>query len=176
LFSIEDGRLCYRSERITIELHPADVVEVARVAASPSGWRRLQPIVRFRDPESGDVKAFILHPVEWGATPRRLLQSIERWRATAAPAERTSIRGFQAVAGQPFHVPTIAETTRGFRIPGMVALAGTTLTGWFLRTESWPAWYALAITACAYIFMFLPALLYRPSSLPPVLTPRVGAD
>lgn len=174
--SFEGGRLCYRSERATIELNPADVVEVGMVAAAPSSWRRLQPIIRMRVRESGETNAFILHPVEWGATPRRLLQSIERWKATATSAESTSITGITAVAGQPFRVPTMARVLRGFRVPGAVTLVGATLAGWFPRTESWPGWYALAITACAYTFMFLPALLYRPSAIPPALKPRVDAD
>jgi heat shock protein HtpX len=172
----EGGSLCYRSERTSIGLNPADVVQVGMVAAAPSSWRRLQPMVRFRHPESGDVKAFILHPVEWGASPRRLFHSIERWRATATSAESTSLSGFAEIAGQPFHVPGLAETARGFRIPGSVTVVGIMLAGWMLRVESWPAWYALSITACAYIYMFLPALLYRPSTLSAVLAPRAGAD
>jgi hypothetical protein len=143
------------------------------VAAAPSSWRRLQPLVRFRTCESADVKAFILHPVEWGATPRHLFQSIARWRATATSAESTSISGFSAIAGQPFHIPTLAQVARGF--PGAVRLVGIRLAGWVPRTKSWPAWYALAITTCAYTFMFLAAMLYWPSSLPPALTPRVNA-
>ena len=169
--SFEAGRLCYRSERTTIGLNPRDVVEVGMVAASPSSWRRLQPAVRFRHPASGDVKAFILHPVEWGASPRRLLHSIERWKAAAGSTESTSISGFDAVAGEPFRVPGIAEVVRGFRIPGVVTLVGATLAGWMLRGESWPAWYALAITAGAYLYMYLPALLYRPPTISGVLAP-----
>lgn len=158
----EGGRLCYRSERTTIALNPADVVEVTTSPAAPSSWRRLQPMVRFRHPESGDVKAFILHPVEWGATPRRLFRSVEQWRTTAVSAERTSITGLVEIAGEPFRVPTTAVTARGFRIPGSITLVGVMVTGWWLQPESWPAWYALALTACAYIFMFLPAMTYRP--------------
>jgi Zn-dependent protease with chaperone function len=174
--SFEGGRLCYRSEKMAIGLNPADVVEVSMVAAAPSSWRRFQPMVRFRQGESGAVNAFILHPVEWGATPQRLLQDIERWRAAATSTESTSISGFQGIAGQPFRVPTIAQTVRGFRIPGSVTLLGAGVAGWFFRTEFWPAWYALAITACAYTFMFLPAMLYRPSSPSPVPTRRVDAE
>ncbi len=162
----EGGRLCYRSERTTIGLNPADVVEVKMAAAAPSSWRRLQPMVLFRQPESGEVKSLILHPVEWGATPRRLLHSIERWRSTATSAESTSISGFVETVGEPFRVPTIARTARGFRIPGSITLVGVMVTGWWLREESWPAWYALAITACAYLFMFLPAMTYRPTYRP----------
>ena len=162
--SFEGGRFCYRSERTMIRLNPADVVDVRMVAASPSSWRRLQPMVRFREPESGDLSAFILHPVEWGATPSRLFQSIEQWRTTEVSSEGTSISGLTATAGQPFHVPTIAETMRGFRIPGGVTLVGATLAGWFFRGESWTAWFALIITAASYLFMYLPAMLYRPAN------------
>ena len=168
--SFEGGRLCYRSERTTILLNPSDVVEITMVAAAPSTWRRLQPMIRFHD------HAIILHPVEWAASPRRLFQSIEKWKATATSAETTVISGLTPVPGQAFHAPTIAQTARGFRIPGAVTLIGATLAGWFFRSESWPAWYALVVTACAYIYMFLPAMLYRPSTLPPALTPRIDAD
>jgi len=174
--SFESGRLCYRSEHTAISLNPADVVEVSMVAAAPSSWRRWQPMVRFRHPASGDVHAFILHPVEWGASPQRLQQSIEQWKATATSPQTTSISGLQAPAGQPFRIPTIAQIARGFRVPGGGTLTVALLAGWFLPTESWPGWYALVVTACAYTYMFLPALLYRPSSLPPVLTPRIDAD
>jgi heat shock protein HtpX len=174
--SFQGGRFCYRSERISIELNAADVVDVSMVAAAPSTWRRFQPMVRFLDHDSGEVKAFILHPVEWGASPRRLLQSILRWKETASSAESTSIHGLSAVAGQPYRVPNIAQTARGFRIPGAITLIGATLAGWFVRGDSWLAWYALVVTACSYTFMYLPAMLYRPSQLPPVLTPRVDAE
>jgi len=159
--SFQGGRLSYQSERTFIGLNPADVIAVNMLPASPSSWRRLQPMIRFRHPESGDVKAVILHPVERGATPRRLLHEIERWRTTANSADATTITGLQAPAGEFFHTPTIAQTASGFRLPGTVTLVGALLAGWMLRLESWPAWYALIITACAYIFMFLPALLYR---------------
>ncbi len=174
--SFQGGRLCYRSESISINLNPADVEEVSMIAAAPASWRRLQPMVRFLDHDSGDVKSFILHPLEWGATPRGLLHSILRWKETASSAESTSIQGLNAVAGQPYRVPNIAQTARGFRIPGFITLAGATLAGWFVRGESWLAWYALVVTACSYTFMYLPAMLYRPSQLPPVLTPRVDAE
>lgn len=163
--SFDRGRLCYRSERSTIQLNAADVIEVGMVAAAPSSWRRLQPMIRFRRPESGETSAIILHPVEWMATPGRLLRSIEQWRTTAQSAEATSLNGLIPSAGQPFHVPTVAQTARGFRIPGAVTLVGATLAGWFTRGESWPAWCALLIAACAYTFMFLPAMLYRPAEM-----------
>jgi heat shock protein HtpX len=164
--TFEGGMLHYRSERTTIILNPADVVEVGMIAAAPSSWRRLQPLVRFRHPESGDVKAFIVHPVEWGATPQRLFQAIEHWRATDTSAEATSTSGFEAVAGQPFQIPSIAQVARGFRIPGGVALAAAMLSVPMLRAELWPVWYALAVTACAYTYMLLPAMLYqRPSTV-----------
>jgi heat shock protein HtpX len=172
----QDGRLCFRGEQTTIQLNPADVVDVSMLAAAPASWRRMQPMVRFRDPESGSVKAFILHPMGWGATPRRLLHSIERWRATQTSAERTSISGLHPITGQPYRPPTIAQVARAFRIPGAVTLVGTVLAGWFVRPEWWPAWYALIITACAYTFMYLPAMLYRPPSPAPMLTPRAGTE
>jgi len=172
LLWFEAGRLHYRSERIAIALNPAAVVDVGMVAAAPASWRRSQPVVRFRHAESGEIKAFILHPVEWGASPQRLFDSIEQWRATATSAETTSISGLEEVAGRPFHPLAVAQTVREFRIPGGVTFVGVMLSGWMLRPDSWPAWYALAITACAYTFLSLPAMLYRPSSLPPPLPPQ----
>jgi Zn-dependent protease with chaperone function len=168
--SFEEGRFCYRSERTSIFLNAGDVVEVGMVAAAPSSWRRLQPVVRFRTGESPEVKAIILHTLDWGATPGHLYRSIVQWRATATAGGNTSISGFTTVAGQAFHIPTLGQVARGFRVPGVVTLVGASLAGWFWQT-GWLAWYALAVTACAYTFMFLPAMLYRPSSLPPALPP-----
>jgi Zn-dependent protease with chaperone function len=173
--SFNSGRLCYRSERIAMELNPADVLEVSIVAAAPASWRRLQPMVRFRHGDSF-AYSFILHPVELCATPRRLLQSIQQWRAAGTSVEPTSISGFQAIPGQPYRVPTIAQTARGFRIPGAVTLVGTVLAGWPIRGDWWPICLALAVTASAHIFMFLPAMLYRSSSPRPVVTSRAGAE
>ena len=167
LFRFENGRLCYQSERITIALNPADVVEVGMVAAAPSNWSRRQPMVRFRNPESGQTHAFILHTVDWLATQRRLLRSIERWRAAETSPERTSIQGLNAVAGQPFRSPTIAGVARGFLVPGGITLAAAIATCWILRSGwQYVAW-AVAVTACAYASMLLPAMLYRPPSHPP---------
>jgi Zn-dependent protease with chaperone function len=164
--SFEGGRLCYTSEYTTLRINASDVMQVEMVAAAPSGWRRLQPMVRFRQPDTGEGKAFILHPVEWGATPGRLFQSIQQWRATATSMERTSISGFNEIAGKPFSVPAIAGAVRSFRIPAGITMVGVTLSGWWFQAESWPAWYALGVTACVHLFMYLPALLYRPSPPP----------
>ena len=161
LLRFERGRLCYRSERVSIALHPADVVEVSMVAASPSTWLRQAPMVRFRRPESGDLQAFILHPVEWLPAQRQLLKSIERWRATQNSTESTSISGFDPIAGQPFTNPTIFEMARGFLVPGCVTLAAAILIRWTLGAEWQLVVCALAVAACAHAFLFLPAMLYR---------------
>ena len=165
LLRFESGRLCYQSERITIALNPSDVVEVGLVAAAPSNWFRRQPMVRFRSPESGQVHAFILHTVDWFATQRRLLRSIKKWKTTQTSSQSTSIDGFNPVAGQPFRNPTIAEVARSFLVTGGIALAAAIPTCYFLRLEWQYVGWALALTACAYIFMLLPAMLYRPPSL-----------
>lgn len=165
------GRLCYRSERTTIGLNPADVVEVSMVAASPSNLLRMVPIVRFRRPESGDEEAFILHPVDWLATQGRLLRSIERWKATQTAAESTTTDGFNRIAGQPFPRIPIVAVARAFLATGGAALAVALVSVLVLRIDLWFVWYALAITACAHIFMFLPAMTYRQPSRPGELTP-----
>ncbi|MGP8227614.1 MAG: M48 family metallopeptidase [Terracidiphilus sp.] len=167
LLRFANGRLCYQSERMTIALNPADVVEVGMVAAAPSNWFRRQPMVRFRNPESGESHAFILHTLDWLATQRRLLRSIQRWRATQNSLESTSVSGFNPVASQPFRNPTISGVARGFIVPGGIALVVSIVTCLTLRTGWIYVAWTLAVTACAYTSMLLPAMLYRPQSHPP---------
>jgi len=167
LLRFENGRLCYKSERIAIELNPVDVVEVGMVAAAPSNWFRRQPMVRFRNPDSGQTQAFILHTVDWLATQRKLLRSIERWRATETSPESTSIKGFNPVPSQTFRNPTIAGVARGFLVTGGIALATAFATFWTLRSDWQCVAVALVVTACAYVSMLLPAMIYRPPLLPP---------
>jgi Zn-dependent protease with chaperone function len=180
LLRFNRGRLCYQSERIAIELNPADVVEVAMVAASPSTWMRQAPMVRFRQPESGSLQSFILHPVAWLPRQRRLLKSIERWRATGrspeSTPERTSISGFNPVAGQPFTNPTIAEMARGFLVPGCATLGAAILTRWNLRADWGYVGCALVVAACSHAFLYLPAMLYRAPALPTGQTAPVDAN
>jgi Zn-dependent protease with chaperone function len=166
LLGFEGGRLRYQSERVSIALNPADVVDVGRVAASPSNWVRRQPMVRFRNPGTGDVHSFILHPVRWLAGEGRLLRVLERWKAGAPSAESTSISGFQPIAGQPFRNPTPMGVARSFLIAGGITLLAAVFLHATLRLEWWLVGYALAVAACAHLFMFLPALLYRPPALP----------
>ncbi len=167
LLRFENGRLCYQSERIAIALNPADVLEVGMVTAAPSNWFRQQPMVRFRDPESGQTHAFILHTVDWVATQRRLLRSIERWRSTETSQESTSIKDFNPVAGQTFRTPAFGLVARGFLVPGGIALAAAIATCWPIRADWRYVASALAVTACAYASMLLPAMLYRLPLLPP---------
>jgi len=166
LLWFEGGRLCYKSERTTIKLNPADVVEVSMVAASPAAWLRDNPMVRFRSPESGEMQAFILHPLRWLATQRRLLRSIQRWRAASTATEGTQIGNFNRVAGQPARSPSIAGVARAFLLSGGVTLVASIAAVLNLGAEWWCVAYALAVAACAHIFMFLPTMLYRPPSAP----------
>ena len=161
------GRLCYRSERTSIELNPADVVEVGMVAASPANWRRLVPMVRFRQPESGEpnsgeLAAFILHPLAWLAGNRRLFHSIERWRATQTSAEATSTTGFNRIAGQPFQKIPVASVVPAFGISIGAALVPAIPLVFLLHTGWSFVVYALVITGCAHIFTILPIMLSRP--------------
>ena len=177
ILSFEKGRLCYKSERIAIALNPADVVEVGLVAASPSNWVRLQPMIKFRRPDSGAVQAFILHPVSWLPTQRRLLKSIEQWRATQSSPQNTEISGFTPLAGQPFTNPTLFEAARGFLVPGCATLIGAISAGWTRPAEWWYIVCALTVAAGAHIFMFLPSMVYRrPASPPPGLTAPADAN
>ena len=176
LLRFEGGRLCYRSERVAIELDPADVVEVGMVAASPSTWVRRQPMVRFRMPDSGSVQAFILHPVGFLPTQRRLLGTLERWRATESPAEKTAVSGFDPPTGQLFTSPTILEAARGFLVPGSLTLLAAISIRLLLQAEWWFVGCALAVSACSHLFMFLPAMLYRAPALPRGIAARADAS
>lgn len=174
LLRFEKGRLCYQSERITIALNPADVLEVGMVSAAPSNWFRRQPMVRFRNPGSGQTQAFILHTLDWLATQGRLFRTIEQWKATGTSADGTSIEGFNPVAGQPFQNPTIAGVARAFLVTGGIALVAAVVTCLILNAEwQFVAW-ALVVTACAYTSMLLPAMVYRPASFP--VEPAAQAD
>jgi hypothetical protein len=176
LLWFEGGRLCYRSERTSIALNPADVVEVALVAAAPASWFRRVPMVRLRSPASGQMQAFLLHPVRWLPTQRRLLRSIQQWRAASGAVESTSIDGFNRVAGQPVRNPTIAVAARACLLSGGVTLVAALSAVLIRRAEWWCVGYALGFTACACASMFLPAMLYRPPLLPSELEPPSGPN
>ncbi len=165
LLRFENGRLCYQSERIAIALTPADVVEVGMVAASPSNWFRKQPMVRFRDPDSGQIRGLILHTIDWLATQRKLLRSIKRWRAVESSAEHTSVKGLEPVASETFQRPTVARAARGFVVIGIITQLAAMATAGMLRLDWLYETWALAFTACAYAFMLLPAMLYRPRAV-----------
>ena len=177
------GRLCYRSERTTIELNPADVVDVGMIAASPANWVRLVPVVRFHRPESsesnsgepnsGELAAFILHPLSWLAANRRLFNSIERWRATQTSSQPTSLGGFNRIAGRPFARIPIAAVLPSIGISVGAVLVAAIPAVFLLRTGWWFVGYSLAITACAHIFTILPVMAFRPpaSSAEPMPAP-----
>jgi hypothetical protein len=153
------GRLCYRSERTAIELGASDTVETGMVLAAPAAWMGLQPMVRFRNPESGEVQAFILHPLEFGVTGRNLFGKIERWRTARAEASVAArVSGFEDAAGEPIRTATIAVTARGFRLSGALTVLGAMVAGWPSRVSGW---YALTIAVSAYVAMMLPLMLYR---------------
>lgn len=118
-------------------------------------------MVRFRDPQSGQSYAFILHTLDWVATQRRLLRSIERWRATDRSPETTSISGFEPVAGQTFVSPTIASVARGLLITEGISLVAAIVTSFMVRDAWQYIASVVAVTACAYTSMLLPAMLYR---------------
>ncbi len=162
LLRFEGGRLCYRSERITIALNPADVLEVGRVAAAPSHWFRRQPMVQFRNPQSGQANAFIVHTLDWFPTQAKLLRTIEQWRATETSPKSTSLDGFNPVTGQPFQNLTNVAVARAFPFTGGVTLIAAIVICLISRA-SWQyvAW-ALVVTTCAFTSMLIPAMLYRP--------------
>ena len=167
LLRFENGRLCYQSERITIALNPIDVVEVGMVAAAPSSWFRRQPMVRFRNPESGQIQGFILHPVDWLATQQRLFRSIQRWTTSQSVPDKTLLQGFNPVAGQPFRSPPIAGVARGFIVTGGITLAAAIVIGYVFHAPWRFAALAPAITGCAYLSMMLPGMLYRSQEIAP---------
>jgi hypothetical protein len=126
-------------------------------------------MVRFRRPatgvpESGEIAAFILHPLNWLAANRRLFNSIERWRATQTSAEATSIGGFIRIPGQPFRRIRIFALAPSFGISLAAALIPAIAAVFLLPTGWWFVGYSLGVTACAHIFVILPIMLYRPPS------------
>ncbi len=161
ILSFADGMLCYRSERTSIELNPANVIDLTRVAASPSNWFRLMPVVRFRRPESEIIEGFILHSVDWFPTQRHLFDSVQRWRATQPSTQATSITGFNHIDGQPFAKVSVRALISGLGISLGAALIAAIPLVLALNIGWWFLWYVLAIAACAQSFMFLPAMLYR---------------
>jgi hypothetical protein len=136
------------------------------VAASPSNWFRMVPMVWFRRPQSDEVEAFILHPVDWFATAYRMFKAIERWRATHSSAEGTTVEGFNRIEGKPFPKIPIAAVLPALGISVGVTLVAAIAIVLILHKEWWFVGFALVNTACAQIFMYLPALVYRPPSPP----------
>jgi heat shock protein HtpX len=176
LLRFENGRLCYRSESTGLAINPADVVEVGMVAAAPAAWFQGQPMVRFRCPSSSEPRAFILQPLAWIPSQRRLFRSIERWRAPqttpetveseAAGAEATTATGFDPVASQPVNTKFAAQLARAAFIYGGITLVLALPIGWLLRAPWWYAVYALALAVSTSIFTFLPILFYRTPASP----------
>jgi heat shock protein HtpX len=76
----EGGQFHYRSERVSIAFQAADVISIDLVRAAPAQWIAHQPRLRFRDPQTGQPRAFILHPL-FGASGLGLRRQIEQWRA-----------------------------------------------------------------------------------------------
>lgn len=174
LLRFENGRLCYESEHIAIALNPADVVEIGMVSAAPASWLRKQPMVRFRDPDSGKIYGIILHTVNWVPAQGKLRRAIERWRTGESSPEKTSIKGLEPVASETFGRPKVAQVARGFVIIGIVTQLAAMLTAGMLRLDWLYETWALAFTACAYAFMLLPAMVYRVPG--PRQNERVGPE
>jgi hypothetical protein len=162
LLSFAGGRLCYRSERTSVALNPTDVVDIVMVYASPTNWTRMVPMVTFRRTDSAEIEGFMLHPVNWLPSQRRLFKAIQRWRTMQTSSEPTSIAGFERIPGQPFPKPPIlpliwalAISSGATLIAAVVFIAASHAQWWFL-------WYSLVIDLCVQIFMFLPSTLFRP--------------
>jgi len=68
---------------------------------------------------------------------------------------------------------TISGVARAFLVSGGVTLFSALL---LLRADWEYIVYALLIAACAHIFMFLPAILYRPPAPSPDPKPAAVAD
>ena len=167
LLRFENGRLCYQSERIAIAVNRRTLWKLAwwrrrpRTGSGNSQWcgfatrspARFMPsscIHWIGSPHSGDCCA--------------RLNGGRRQKP-----RRKAHRGFNPVAGETFRNPTIAGVTRGFLVTGGIALVAAIATCWMLRSDWQHVAWALAVTACAYASMLLPAMLYRPPSLPPEL-------
>jgi len=172
--SFAGGRLCYRSERTSVALNPADVVDVVMVCASPTNWARLVPMVSFRRPDSAEIEGFFLHPVNWLPTQRRLFKAIQRWKATQTSSEPTSITGFERIPGQPYPKPPIASLMWALGISSGATLIAAVAFISASHTHWWFLWYCLVIDLCVQIFMFLPSLLFRPPAPPQTEPPPQG--
>jgi hypothetical protein len=163
IVSIDGGRLCYRSERTSLALNPTDVVDVVMVSASPTNWTRLVPMVRFRRPDSAEIEGFILHPLNWLPTQRRLFNAIQNWRTTQTSSEPTSITGFERIPGKPYTKVAIGSLLWAFGISSAAACITACALISASHAHWWFLWYSLAINLCVQVFMFLPSLLFRPT-------------
>jgi Zn-dependent protease with chaperone function len=163
LLRMDAGRFCYRSERTMIELGAADLIDVRLVAAAPGSWARRQPLIQFRDPQSGSARSFILHPLVWDITGTRLFRRIEQWRVTHVQTASSPavVQGFEEVAGEPVSPVAIHVLWRGFRIAGGLALVGGMFTGWPIQPDAPSALYVVAVAASGYAALMLPHMLYR---------------
>lgn len=161
----EAGRFLYVSERTRIELNPLDVVETRLVRAAPAAWIQRQPMLQFRDPATGQIHAFILHPLS-GIAGDRLHRELARWRARGENAAPTSIQGFDPAAGEAYQPAPFGATLRGFQMSGTLTLLGALLTGWPLREQALPGIYALAIAFAGYAMLMFPVVFYRPGNAP----------
>jgi Zn-dependent protease with chaperone function len=163
LARFEAGRFIYHSEGTLIELNPLDVVETRLVRAAPAAWIARQPMLRFRDPSTGQIRGLILHPLS-GIAGDRLYREIERWRARGEGAAPTSIHGFDAAAGEAYQPARFGSTLRGFQMSGMLTLVGAMVTGWPLNEQAPSGIYALAVGFAGYATLMLPLVFYRPGS------------
>ena len=163
LARFEAGRFIYRSERMLIELNPLDVLETRLIRAAPAAWIERQPMLRFHDPETGQTHAFILHPLS-GIAGDCLYRELEQWRALGENTASTNIQGFEAAAGEAYQPARFGSTLRGFQMSGTLTLLGALLTGWPLREQALPGFYALAIALAGYSLLMLPLVFYRPGN------------
>ncbi len=165
LARFESGRFSYLSERTHIQLNPLDVVEIRLVHAAPAAWISRQPMLRFRDPQTGQIRAFILHPLS-GIAGDRLHRELEQWRAGGESALPSSIPGFDAAAGETYQPVSFGPTLRGFQTSGTLTLLGAMVTGWPLREEALPPFYALTVAFAGYAMLMFPVVFFRPGSVP----------
>ncbi|HEV8147542.1 MAG TPA: M48 family metalloprotease [Bryobacteraceae bacterium] len=163
LVRFEADRFIYLSERTHIQLNPLDVIETRLVRAAPAAWIARQPMLRFRDPATGQTRAFILHPLS-GIAGDRLYRELEQWRTRGENAAPTNIQGFDAAAGEVYQPAPFGATLRGFQMSGTLTLLGAIVTGWPLRQEAPSGIYALAVAFAGYAMLMLPVVFYRPGS------------
>ncbi len=159
LLDFSGGRLCYRSERMTLELRPEDTSGADLIPAAPAAWFSRQPRLQFRNAEGG-WSAAILHPLGW-TTGTGLYRAIVRWRASASGGGDSTVRGFETQEGEPVSQTPMRAFFRGSALPLGLAWASAMFAGLPDGGMGMFPWLAMAAALGGYAGLTLPLFLFR---------------